>query len=481
MKLLKRSLTGNFDYYQSDIGLVLVRCDYNANQPRDSRGRWTSGGGGGGGGASAPRRATGGGGGFTTAELNKKKVSELEAIAKEVGAATPTKYKNRKSSWIAEIQKVKGGGGDDVTPPIVKPPPKLGRFTAEELGKKKLTDLEAIAREVGAEIPAKYKNRKSSWIAEIEKAQGKRGGDTPPTPPPKPSAPKFYKATRFTATELKKSGESYAKQFLDEKLIKIPPSAKETELLARKKAIGAELIQAREGGNWNKADRLMKKFRETEKEYMKLYNERQAEERKRGGFTQLEKAIREQSAISRQEAERLANSVTLDSSLSPAQAKSAREALADFYELTGGRGSTSLTTLKYDDPRAYANRAGVVNIGDGSRATLYHEFGHHAEYVSPQLLESAIAWRNGKATSKTPEKLSKLTGLNYDDDEVAMKDKFVDPYVGKVYDGYFGERATEVVSMGLERFNSPQAMKEFRDKDPDHFNFILGVLINRES
>ena len=62
-----------------------------------------------------------------------------------------------------------------------------------------------------------------------------------------------------------------------------------------------------------------------------------------------------------------------------------------------------------------------------------------------------------------------------------MPDKFVDPYVGKVYDGYFGEKATEVVSMGIERFHSPESMKEFRDKDPDHFHFILGVLTNREN
>lgn len=480
MKLLKRSLTGNYDYYQSDIGLVLVRCDYNADQPRDSRGRWTSGGGGGGGGASAPRKAWGGGG-FTTAELTKKKVSELEQIAKEVGAASPTKYKNRKSSWIAEIQKVKGGGDDVVTPPIVKPLPKLGRFTAEELGKKKLTDLERIAKEVGAEIPAKYKNRKSSWIAEIEKAQGKRGGETPPTPPPPPK-PTVYKAAKFTHTELRKSGESYAKQFLDDSVIKIPPSARESELLATKKAIGAELRDAVRAGDTKKASRLTVDFHKVEGEYQKLYQDRKAKERQKDGYVNLEKAIREQSAITRQEAERLANSVTLDPTLSRAQAKTSREALADFYELTGGRGSTSLNLLKYDDPRAYASRSGVVNIGDGSRATLYHEFGHHAEYVSTQLLESAIAWRNGKATSKKPEKLSKLTGnKGYGDDEVAMPDKFVDPYVGKVYDSYFGEKATEVVSMGVERFHSPEAMKEFREKDPDHFHFILGVLTNREN
>ena len=480
MKLIKRSLTGKYDYYQSDIGLVVMRCDYNPNQPRDSRGRWASGGGGGGGGASAPKKSGGGGGGFTTAELTKKKVSDLEAIAKEVGAATPTKYKNRKSSWIAEIQKVKGGG-DDVTPPkpkVLPNPPKLGRYTADELGKKKLTDLEAIAKEVGAEIPVKYKNRKSSWIAEIEKAQGKKTEPPPAPPPPKPTV---YKAAQFTHTELRKSGESYARQFLDEKLIKIPPSARENELLAKKQQIGKQLVAANFNEKKRDIKRLTKEFHEVEEEYQKLYSDRKAEERKRGGFEQLEKAIREQSAISRKEAERLADAVTLDSSLDAVQRTYARDTLADFFELTGGRGSTSLNTLRYDDPRAYANRAGVVNIGDGSRATLYHEFGHHAEYVSPQLLDSAIAWRNGKATSKTPQKLSKLTGLNYDDDEVAMPDKFVNPYVGKVYDGYFGEKATEVVSMGLERFHSPQAMKEFREKDPDHFHFILGVLTNNET
>lgn len=285
MQAIKRSLTGNFDYYsQSDIKLELVRVDYNPNQPRDSHGRFASSGGGGGGGGGS---------------LSKKKLPELESLAREIGAAIPTRYKNRKSSWIAVIEKAKGK--DKINNPAVPVPPKKKRstginpkelfdetkpggknaikaseitaeltekyngyipiteyrdrlkglsreeqdqalyaleqkglitlgslveasrysgkevsqgiptrsgsplffikpekpiasavdvasktldlaapkatlaaqFTTEGLRKKRLTDLEAIARDLGVDPPTKYKNRKSSWIDAIEKARSK--------------------------------------------------------------------------------------------------------------------------------------------------------------------------------------------------------------------------------------------------------------------------------------------------------------------
>lgn len=69
------------------------REDYNPNQPRDGRGRWTSSGGG-------SRGSRGGGGG-----LANKRVSELQEIAKKEGIDVDTlSHKRRKSVLTAAIK-----------------------------------------------------------------------------------------------------------------------------------------------------------------------------------------------------------------------------------------------------------------------------------------------------------------------------------------------------------------------------------------
>ena len=75
------------------------REDYNKNQPRDSRGRWSSGGGGGG------KKSGGGGGG-----LASKKVAELQEIAKAEGIDPDTlSHKRRKSVLAAAIEAKRKG------------------------------------------------------------------------------------------------------------------------------------------------------------------------------------------------------------------------------------------------------------------------------------------------------------------------------------------------------------------------------------
>jgi hypothetical protein len=128
----------------------------------------------------------------------------------------------------------------------------------------------------------------------------------------------------------------------------------------------------------------------------------------------------------------------------------------------------------YDKPRAYANKgAGVINVGKSEqKAVIFHEVGHHLEYSNPELKESANAFLQKRSTGQK-ETLRKITGNQaYKANEVALTDSFINPYVGKIYkDG-----STEVISMGLERFSTPEAMKKFRDQDPEHFHYILGVL-----
>ena len=56
--------------------------------------------------------------------------------------------------------------------------------------------------------------------------------------------------------------------------------------------------------------------------------------------------------------------------------------------------------------------------------------------------------------------------------EKAFPDKFIHPYVGKVY----SNGLTEVLSMGIEQFTSKKKLTEFMKNDREHFIFVLGVL-----
>jgi hypothetical protein len=161
----------------------------------------------------------------------------------------------------------------------------------------------------------------------------------------------------------------------------------------------------------------------------------------------------------------------------------------DFVALTGGKGHESLAYFEEAGGRAHASLYDQsINIGGGTKRTIFHELGHHVEYNNPNFNEAAIAFRTERATSKVPEKLSEITGRKGDfrDDEVALKGKYSSPYIGKVYDthplyeNYTGRRGfapTEVISVGFENFDSPKAMKKFYEEDKEHYNMTVAMML----
>lgn len=159
-----------------------------------------------------------------------------------------------------------------------------------------------------------------------------------------------------------------------------------------------------------------------------------------------------------------------------------REALGDLYRISKNR-VTSLGQLLFVRKRAFArkpkgNEVGKINVGKqetekDSRASLWHEFGHHIEISNPELKGVFKEWILSRSSGKTVS-LRQLTGnQKYGKDEVAYDGKFgLGAYVGRVYpDG-----GTEVMSKGLEMFSSEKAMASFFSKDPEHFLMILGIL-----
>ena len=127
----------------------------------------------------------------------------------------------------------------------------------------------------------------------------------------------------------------------------------------------------------------------------------------------------------------------------------------------------------HEHDRSYYGGAskGVIRLTpDGVGAdTIVHELGHHMELTSAHGTESGMARDmvyDRKATDK-PLPLRRLTGnKSYALDEKAYGDRFVDAYVGKVYNS--GPH-TEVLSMGLQQMYADPV--SFYKNDREHFLF----------
>ena len=103
------------------------------------------------------------------------------------------------------------------------------------------------------------------------------------------------------------------------------------------------------------------------------------------------------------------------------------------------------------------------NIG-----TQFHEYGHLLER------EKAARWKARKwVRARGNNKQTPLNEISfYSDKQLAYADKFIDPYVGKIYQS----GSTEVLSMGMQQFTSDTSMMRFAKKDFDHFAFVHGIL-----
>jgi hypothetical protein len=124
----------------------------------------------------------------------------------------------------------------------------------------------------------------------------------------------------------------------------------------------------------------------------------------------------------------------------------------------------------------------TMYLAEGAPSSVVvHEWGHYVENERPVVLHACVefmsrryqqAVRSGIAQDYDIKPLRDLTRIgSYEPHEVAFRDRFMDPYVGKLYDR---GQATEVMSMGLEYlYRDPL---RFRQYDPDHYYLTLGLI-----
>jgi phage gp29-like protein len=151
---------------------------------------------------------------------------------------------------------------------------------------------------------------------------------------------------------------------------------------------------------------------------------------------------------------------------------SVEEAAIDFLRITNGIGAKKLKEFVRTSNRAHAEfEAGVINIGLARKREIFHEMGHFAEDEVDGSVQKNTDWVKSRATG-AKQRLSALTGnKNYDTTELAYPDNFYNPYVGKTY-----PNATEVMSMGLEKFRNTQEMVNLWQQDKEHFKLVIDFL-----
>jgi hypothetical protein len=167
--------------------------------------------------------------------------------------------------------------------------------------------------------------------------------------------------------------------------------------------------------------------------------------------------------------------------MQPIQAEYVKNEFTNMFQTIGK--DLPIETAGYSPGRSEARIKGHViilpaELGTANfRSKLFHESAHFSEVDNPSVAKKAIDFVKERATGPQ-EKLSKLTGLPYGDAELAYPDRFIDPYIGKLYTDpkMFDTDTTEVMSVGFECFATPNQVVELYKKDPEHFQVIIDYI-----
>lgn len=112
----------------------------------------------------------------------------------------------------------------------------------------------------------------------------------------------------------------------------------------------------------------------------------------------------------------------------------------------------------------------------GTTSKVVHEHGHALEHQDPEIGRASLEFLEHRVGGEASVSMNEARGTSsYRADEAGRKDRFEDAfgdqahYVGKDYGG----RATEILSMGLQKLHDDPV--HFARADPEYFKFVVGV------
>lgn len=132
-------------------------------------------------------------------------------------------------------------------------------------------------------------------------------------------------------------------------------------------------------------------------------------------------------------------------------------------EATGGK---AVWVHKTTRDRAFADhQSNRIHLSGGDVGTFIHEYAHCIEGSKLANFIEARRWIDSRTVGERPTHL----GRGYAKNEVAKKDEFMHPYIGKSYN-----TATEAISMGITyMYQDPRNLAK---RDPDYFNFLIDFM-----
>ena len=158
-------------------------------------------------------------------------------------------------------------------------------------------------------------------------------------------------------------------------------------------------------------------------------------------------------------------------------AETARRAFEKMVGVGTVNGQTIPVQLDTKGRSYYSPIHDFVALSRGSGAeTAVHEYAHWLETHDPAIHQKLLAFYGRRTAGEQAQPLSLLTGNPaYNAWEVARKDQFLEPYMGKEYfDPSGSQYATELLSMGMEMLYNKTA--ELASGDPDMFDTIFNIL-----
>ncbi|MCI0390319.1 MAG: hypothetical protein MOB07_16335 [Acidobacteria bacterium] len=153
------------------------------------------------------------------------------------------------------------------------------------------------------------------------------------------------------------------------------------------------------------------------------------------------------------------------------------EGVAEFQKFVGaGKLEGRTITVYFGIDRPHYQADGVYLDFMSRARTVAHELGHWLEEASPTVRTEILNFYAQRTQGDLLERLMDLDpNGNYEPDENAKKDRFRDPYVGKLYMNARGvQYASEVMSMALQYFY--ERPLSFAKDEPEFFDFIYELL-----
>ncbi len=132
----------------------------------------------------------------------------------------------------------------------------------------------------------------------------------------------------------------------------------------------------------------------------------------------------------------------------------------------------------------YSASQGLIAVRAGSLSNAVHEFAHRLQHALPELDDVFQGLHRARTAGDRLERLRDITGVAYSRDEVARKDKYMNPYQGKEYSWSKGHEALEVMSMGMETVlgldaGRPETIANLRkmyEVDKEMVELVVGLL-----